>query len=400
MPLPNAAASVEFSAGIGQPTPPLALPQFKLDHVNRMTDDTGMMQHAIFTLPNRAEGYATDDNARALILTVLIERCREDQCGEQCGGFEPGTLAAPPDWPYRYLALLEHAFNPENGRFRNFLGYDRRWMERQGSEDSHGRALWALGTMSGRSAEPGLKSACLRLFEASLPVALDFYSPRACAYTLLGMEEYLRVHKEDDEALRARFTLSRRLQEMYETIRTSQWKWFENVVAYGNARLPQAMMLVGAACGSERMVAVGLESLEWLMALQSDAATGHFVPIGSHGFYRRGGERARFDQQPLEAAGAVSACLQACRVTGEERWYLHAQSAFNWFLGKNDLQLPLYDSGTGGCRDGLHPDRVNQNQGAESTLSYLMAALEMHSFRKTDSLTERENIAERQDDLP
>jgi hypothetical protein len=170
-------------------------------------------------------------------------------------------------------------------------------------------------------------------------------------------------------------------------------------VAYGNARLPQAMMLVGAACGNERMLAVGLESLDWLMALQRDAATGHFVPIGSRGFYRRGGEKARFDQQPLEAAGAVSACLQAYRVTSEERWYLEAQSAFNWFLGENDLGLSLYDSGTGGCRDGLHPDRLNQNQGAESTLSYLMAALEIHSFHKTDDLTERQNILERQDEL-
>jgi hypothetical protein len=381
MPLPNAAASVRFSAGIGQTTP-LALPQllFKLDHVNRLTDDTGMMQHATFTLPNRAEGYSTDDNARALILTVLLE---------QCNGFEAGAMAAQADWPYRYLALLEHALNPENKRFRNFLGYDRRWMERQGSEDSHGRALWAIGTLLGRSADSGLKGAGLRLFEASLPTALDFYSPRACAYTLLGAEEYLQTHEEDDDGLRVRFALSRRLLEMYETVRTSQWKWFENVVAYGNARLPQAMMLVGAACGNERMVAVGLESLEWLMELQRDAVTGHFAPIGSHGFYRRGGEKARFDQQPLEAAGAVSACLQAYGVTGEERWYLDAQSAFNWFLGENHLQLPLYDSGTGGCRDGLHLEKANQNQGAESTLSYLMAALEIHSFRKTDNLTER-----------
>src|SRR5882757_3330730 len=176
MPLPNAAASVRFSAGIGQPSP-LALPQFNLDHVNRMTDDTGMMQHATFTLPNRAEGYSTDDNARALILTVLLQQ----------RDVEPGAMAAQANWPYRYLALLEHAFNPENKRFRNFLGYDRRWMEKQGSEDSHGRALWGIGTLLGRSANSGVKGAGLRLFEASLPAASDFYSPRACAYTLLGV---------------------------------------------------------------------------------------------------------------------------------------------------------------------------------------------------------------------
>ena len=393
--MPNPAAPVQNSTGMDlrnsdpaisdQPgsdqgaMPQFKLPQFKLDHVDRLTDDTGMMQHAIFTLPNRAEGYATDDNARALILTVLLEQC--------VGKFE--AMAAMADWPFRYLALLEHAFNSENKRFRNFLGYDRRWMERQGSEDSHGRALWALGTVLGRSVDPGLKGAAQRLFDLSLPVVMDFYSPRACAYTLLGVEEYLKSDSGHPDALRARFALSRRLLEMYDAIRTSQWKWFENVVAYGNARLPQAMLVVGAACGDERMVSVGLESLEWLMGLQRDLITGHFAPIGSHGFYRRGGQKARFDQQPLEAAGAVSACLQAYRMTGEEHWYVDARSAFQWFLGENDLHRPLYDSGTGGCRDGLHPDSVNQNQGAESTLSYLMAALEIHSFAKTDNPQER-----------
>lgn len=349
------------------------LAHFKLDHVDRLTDDTGMIQHAIYTLPNRSEGYATDDNARALMLTVMLEQCR---AGEIAG------IPAQHDWPFRYLALLEHAFNPENKRFRNFLGYDRRWMERQGSEDSHGRAIWALGTLLGRSSDPGLKGAAERLFKASLPAVLEFYSPRACAYTLLGVEECLQTAQKDQEEdlLHARFVLGRRLLEMYSSIRAPDWPWFENVVAYGNARLPQAMLVVGKNSGDERMVSAGLDSLEWLMNLQRDPGSGHFAPIGSHGFYRRGGTPARFDQQPLEAAGAVSACLQAFRITGEERWYLDARSAFRWFLGANDLRLPLYDYETGGCCDGLHPERANQNQGAESTLSYLMASLEMHAF--------------------
>ena len=167
---------------------------------------------------------------------------------------------------------------------------------------------------------------------------------------------------------------------MYESIHRSDWKWFEDVVAYGNARLPQAMLLVGSACKNERMISAGLDSLEWLMDKQHCKTDGHFVPIGSQGFYHPGGEQARFDQQPIEAAGAVSACLQAFEVTHDHRWQKQAWSAFNWFLGDNDLQLPLYDSETGGCRDGLHPERANQNQGAESTLSYLMAALEMRSL--------------------
>jgi hypothetical protein len=291
-----------------------------------------------------------------------------------------------PDSSFRYLAFLEHAFNPAKGRFRNFLGYNRQWNEAEGSEDSHGRALWGLGTVLGRSRDQGLRCAAGRLFEFSLPAALEFSSPRAWAYTLLGIQEYLDSYPGDRDAQQIRSALSRRLLEMYESIRSPDWKWFENILAYGNARLPQAMLLVGSACSDDRMISAGLEALDWLLETQHCETNGHFVPIGSQGFYRQGGEKARFDQQPLEAAGAVSACLQAYRVTWDSRWRTEAWSAFNWFLGDNDLQLPLYDSTTGGCRDGLHPDRANENQGAESTLSFLMALLEMSSLPEPDSL--------------
>jgi hypothetical protein len=298
----------------------------------------------------------------------------------QAGKTESGN----PDWPFRYLAFLEHAFNPEKKRFRNFLGYNRRWKEEQGSEDSHGRALWALGTLLARSSNQGLRGATGRLFELSVPAVVEFHSPRACAYSLLGMQEYLHAYPGDRDAQRVRLALAQRLLDMYESIRRPDWKWFEDVVAYGNARLPQAMLLAGSACGNERMLSAGLDSLVWLMDAQRCQTNGHFVPVGSQGFYRRGGEQARFDQQPIEAAGAVSACLEAYRVTGDNRWRTEAWSAFNWFLGDNDLQLALYDSDSGGCRDGLHPERANQNQGAESTLSFLMALLEMHSLQQPE----------------
>jgi glycosyltransferase involved in cell wall biosynthesis len=352
------------------------LPELNLSHVNALTDDTGMLQHAIFTIPNRAEGYTTDDNARALIFTVLL-----NQLGGDSTNLSAAIAAANPDWAFRYLAFLEHAFNAKKKRFRNFLGYDRRWMEEQGSEDSHGRALWALGTVLGRSGNPGLRGAAGRLFEFSVPAIVGFHSPRACAYALLGIQEYLHAYAGDRDAERVRSALAQKLLDMYESVQRPDWKWFEDVVAYGNARLPQALLLAGSACGNEPMISAGLESLNWLMETQRCPSHGHFVPIGSEGFYRQGGERARFDQQPVEAAGAVSACLQAYRVTGDQRWRTEAWSAFNWFLGDNDLQLPLYDSATGGCRDGLHPDRANQNQGAESTLSLLMALLEMSSLQ-------------------
>jgi glycosyltransferase involved in cell wall biosynthesis len=352
------------------------LPELKLDHINALTDDTGVLQHAIFTVPNRGEGHTTDDNARALIFTVMLESLAKDEA-------KKASLPVA-DFSARYLSFLEHAFNAANGRFRNFLGYDRRWNEPVGSEDCHGRALWSLGSVLGRSNNLGLRCAAGRLFELSLPAVVEFYSPRACAYTLLGIQEYLDSYPGDRDAQKIRSVLAGRLLAIYESIRRPDWKWFENVVAYGNARLSQAMLLVGSACSDDRMVSAGLESLDWLSENQRSESNGHFVPIGSQGFYRQGGEKARFDQQPIEAAGAVSACLQAYRVTGDSRWRKEAWSAFNWFLGDNDLQLPLYDFVTGGCRDGLHPDRANENQGAESTLSSLMALLEMSALQESE----------------
>ncbi len=366
---------VQFAAAISEKSLN-QLPELKLDHVNALTDDTGMLQHAIFTIPNRAEGYTTDDNARALIFTVLLEQLGIEQFAQ--------AKSVNPDWPFRYLAFLVHAFNPEKKRFRNFLGYDHRWMEEQGSEDSHGRALWALGTLLARSTNRGLRGAAGRLFEFSLPAVVEFRSPRACAYALLGIQEYLHSYPGDRDAQRVRFALARRLLDLYESIQSPEWKWFEDVLAYGNARLSQAMLLAGSACADDGMISAGLESLNWLMETQRCETSGHFVPIGSQGFYRRDGEKARFDQQPIEAAGAVSACLEAYRVTGDSRWRRGAWSAFNWFLGDNDLQLALYDSVTGGCRDGLHPDRANENQGAESTLSFLMALLEMRALQESE----------------
>ena len=367
---------VQFSARV-TPKSLNQIPELNLNQIKRLTDDTGMFQHAIFTIPNHGEGYTTDDNARALIFTVLLAQTTKGL---------PEKDNSMLDSSARYLSFLEHAFNAGKGRFRNFLRYDRRWNEAEGSEDCHGRALWGLGTVLGRSQDQGLRSAAGRLFEFSLPVALEFSSPRAWAYSLLGIQEYLGSYPGDRDAQKVRSVLSQRLLEMYESIQRPDWQWFENVLAYGNARLPQAMLLVGSACADDRMVSAGLESLDWLLAQQRCETNGHFVPIGSQGFYRQGGDKARFDQQPIEAAGAVSACLQAYRITGDGRWRSEAWSAFNWFLGDNDLQLPLYDSVSGGCRDGLHPDRANENQGAESTLSFLMALLEMSTLQQSEQM--------------
>jgi len=348
------------------------LPPVKLDHLLRMTDHTGIVEHAVFVVPNYPEGYCTDDNARALIVAILLE------------DFGSGNSADLSELASRYLAFLWLAFDPVSRRFRNCLSYQREWQELEGSEDSHGRALWGLGTVLGRTKDAGLRGAAGRLFELAVPAAVEFKSPRACAFALLGLLEYLEAFSGDRAAVNAADALAKRLLESYQAHRAGDWKWFENVVSYSNARLPQALIRAGTRSENEVMVNAGLEALEWLASAQCCGIKGHFVPIGSHGFYSNKTEKARFDQQPIEACAAVSAFLQAYRATGKGRWRKEAWTAFNWFLGDNDLQIALYDPTTGGCRDGLHPDRANENQGAESTLSFLMALLEMRKLEEAD----------------
>jgi hypothetical protein len=348
------------------------LPAIKLDHLYRMTDHTGIVEHAVFVIPNYPEGYTTDDNARALIVAILADE------------FGASPRAGAIDLASRYLAFLWLAFDPVTKRFRNLLSYERQWQEPEGSEDSHGRALWGLGTVLGRSRDAGWRGAAGRMFEQAVPAATDFKSPRACAFALLGLQEYLDSFPGDRAALGASDTLANRLMDAYRAHLSDDWKWFENSLTYSNARLPQALIRAGTRAANEEMVSAGLESLGWLLGIQHCEVKGHFVPIGSEGFYSKTTEKARFDQQPVEACAAVSACLQAYSATGKSRWRKEAWTAFNWFLGDNDLQVALYDPTTGGCRDGLHPDRANENQGAESTLSFLMALLEMRKLEESD----------------
>ncbi len=341
---------------------PGELPPLKLDHLHRMTDDTGILQHAVFTIPKYEEGYTIDDNARALIVAIMLE---------ELGSAEAAKLSS------RYLAFVWYGFNRETGRFRNFMDYQRRWLEESGSDDSHGRTLWALGTVLGRSSTPALQRMAGLVFEDSLPAILDTTSPRAWAFALIGIHEYLRRFSGDSMVNQIRNELATRLLTLYQNSRLDDWRWYEDSLTYCNAVLSQAMLMCGQWIPNKAMTEAGLESLKWLAKLQRNEAGGHFVPIGSNGFYQRGGEHANFDQQPVEAQTMVSACLEAYRSTGDDYWLREAQCAFEWFLGRNDLNLSLYDPTTGGCRDGLHPDRPNENQGAESTLAFLQAWLEL-----------------------
>ncbi len=345
------------------------LPQPKLDHLTRMTDSIGLFQHACFTLPSYVEGYCTDDNARALLLTVLLE---ED--GEH--GPDLVRLANV------YAAFVGYAFDPKTKRFRNFMSFDRRWLEEFGSDDSHGRALWALGTCVGRSLRRDLQYWAAGMFSQALSPMAEIGSPRAWAFALLGINEYVRRLGGDRAAGSLALELGERLFQLFSATAGADWRWFEDRLAYCNAKLPQALIVSGARLEREDWVEAGLDALSWLMRLQR-SERGLFRPIGSNGFYVRGSEPAYYDQQPIEAQASLSACLAAYRITSDARWLAQARACFDWFFGKNDLGLSLYDPTSGGCRDALQVDRTNQNQGAESTLAYLLSLLELRLFEAT-----------------
>jgi glycosyltransferase involved in cell wall biosynthesis len=342
---------------------PRELPELKLDHLFRMTDSTGVFQHAVFGVPNFSEGYCTDDNARAFILAVLLAELGED----------PGRLRG---MATTCAAFLHHAFDTTSKRFHNHMSFDRRWADSQGSEDCQGRALWALGVAVGRSPLRCFQMVAGQLFAQALPALTEFTSPRAWAFGLIGIHEYLGRLSGDSFVNQTRDKLTHRLMELLSRNAKPDWCWFEEELSYDNAKLSQALILSGRATGNAVVFERGLHTLRWLNDLQI-SGKGHFQPIGSNGFYRRGGMRANFDQQPIEAQAMVSACLEAYRATSDPWWYEQAQRAFDWFLGWNDLGLELYMPESGGCGDGLHVDRVNGNQGAESTLAFLLSLAEM-----------------------
>ena len=354
-------------------------PELNLDHLNRMTDYTGIFQHANLIAPNLAEGYCTDDNARALVLATMLTRLEEAPKRVR-------TLATT------YAAFLDYAFDAKTGRFHNFLGADRHWLDVHGSEDSHGRAIWALGAAVGRSPHWSSQTMARRLFEEALPAVVDFTSPRAWAFTLIGIHEYLRHLKGDCLAGDLREDLTGRLVTIFDNIAGPEWIWFEDGLTYDNAKLPHALIVSGRATGQSAVYERGMRALRWLVGVQT-SRQGRLRPIGSNGFYRRNGPRADFDQQPIEAQSTVSACLAAFRATSDLSWYDQAQLAFDWFLGWNDLGQELYSPQTGGCCDGLHADRSNENQGAESTLAFLLSLAEMRLTQTAAAGIRRDGLA-------
>ena len=346
----------------------LSLPDIHLKHLFDLSDDTGILQHATFTVPNRSEGYCVDDNARALLLTCYLENSSYHSP-------EVSKLQGT------YQSFIVASYNQETGRFRNFLSYERKWLEQSGSEDSHGRSLWALGSVVSRCKDKGRRDAATSLFEQGLPALGAMTSPRAWAYSILGLCEFMNTFPRCSLAQTAMDTFATRLLRQYDASKSLDWPWFEQSLTYANGRLSQALIVAGSVLNNSRMLETGLHSLKWLLDIQT-SEQGYFAPVGTNGFYHRGGAKADFDQQPIEAWSAVSACLSASKYTSEPTWRQEAHKAFSWFSGENILGRRVYDQESGGCHDGLHPNRVNRNQGAESTLSFLCSLCELQELQR------------------
>ena len=349
------------------PAESLSAPPQQLSHFLSMCDDTGLLQHAICSVPDRSHGYCVDDNARALLVACALNAPGEQRLSE--------TLTS------RFAAFVQHAWNPAHKRFRNFMSFDRRWLEDLGSEDSHGRTLWALGECARSDANESRRQWAASLFVEALAVTEHFSSPRAWAFALLGLDAYCLTLPKNAYARESRHLLADRLMALLSSVETKEWVWFEEGLSYDNARLPQALIVTGTTISAPSYVAAGLRSLRWLMTLQT-SREGIFRPVGSESFGDKRAPPSAFDQQPLEATAAISACLAAWRADGDVKWKEDAARAFSWFLGTNDLSTPLVDVETGSCRDGLHPERANENRGGESVVSYLLSLAEIRQLAR------------------
>ena len=369
--LPTAAVRFEPEAAWRGGHP---IPEISIGHFLSMCDSTGLLQHAVHSVADRSHGYCIDDNARALIFA--------------CALGNPGEVRLPEKLTARFAAFVQHAWNRDTHRFRNFMSYERRWLEESGSEDSHGRTLWALGECVRSDTSASRRQWAASLFEMALPAVEEFRSPRAWAFTLLGLDAYCAAGARGPAVINRRTLLADRLMSLLARVQTPDWVWFEDGLAYDNARLAQALTLTGLATNIPSYIEAGLRSLRWLMTLQTSPA-GFFRPVGTESFELNRKPPKMFDQQPVEAAATISACLAAWRVNSDSEWADGAMRAFRWFLGDNDLALRLVDPATGGCSDGLHPDRASENQGAESVLSYLIGLTEIRKFLRAGMKADR-----------
>ena len=346
----------------------------RLDGVMRATDSCGIHQHSCYGITNRAHGYCIDDNVRGLL---LVQRFRKlGAVGHQIDQLER-----------TFAAFVQHAWNPDTRRFRNFMGYDRTWLEAIGSEDSNGRAYWALGETALLASDPQLRLWAAELAKQVGPAMGELQSLRARCFSILGARALLDVASDDQVALNILISSAENVMERLQTHGHKSWTWFEPTLSYDNARLPQALIAAGQLMGRPDWVSGGLDALAWLGDVQT-APHGHFRAIGSDTGSILYAPPTPFDQQPIEACATVDAALAAFHATGQSKWMMMAKAAHGWFYGENDLGLALSD-GQGGCYDGLSPTGLNKNQGGESILALQMANAAMMQARLADTLQER-----------
>ncbi len=336
----------------------------RLDAVERMTDRTGMLQHSIFAIPDRNHGYCVDDNCRALMLMHRVT----------------GDIAQRADeLAETYAAFVQHAWNADAGRFRNFMGFDRGWLESVGSEDSFGRSLWSLGVTVAEARSGEMRNWGLHLFDQVAPHARALKSPRTLAFAILAADAVLDVRPGHAVAAAIVTDFGAQLHRLIRRERRPDWIWFESVLSYDNARLPEALIRAGKRLRNPAMSDDGFAALAWLDGVQTNPL-GQFRAVGTDSFGRAYAFPELFDQQPLEAWATIDAMLLAYRLTGEDRWKAAAIRAWQWYLGENDIGLPIGIPETGGCFDGLMSDRTNRNQGAESILAFQFASCAMARF--------------------
>ncbi|MES2021377.1 MAG: glycosyltransferase family 4 protein [Pseudomonadota bacterium] len=334
--------------------------------VERMSDSTGMLQHSIYSVPDRRHGYCIDDNARALMLVSQMPTMDEGERDK---------------WMTIYASFLQYAWNPEARRFRNFMNFDRTWCEDFGSEDSNGRTLWALGVTARDAQLAKHRDWAVSMFDMTASLSLELGSPRAHAFAMLGAAAILDAFPGHALARTILARFGEELCGLLEEARRPQWEWFEIVLAYDNARLPEALIRAGQALGREDMVACGLSTLDWIVGKQT-SPDGRFRAVGSESFGRVYAEPLQFDQQPLEAQATIDACGAAFDASHNVRWVEEAYRAYRWYLGQNDLDLPLATAQDGGCFDGLMPTGLNRNQGAESILALQLSGCTISGLAK------------------
>jgi hypothetical protein len=341
----------------------LQLSPIKLDYLASITDETGIVQHAKFATPNRREGYTTDDNARALIVCTRHNGLN--------GSSETAKLADV------YLSFLYH-MQMKDGRLHNLLSYDRRFLDDVGSDDSLGRALWACGCVINSNLDEEKKLLSKEVFDKALPHALNSTSPRAKAFAVLGLSQYQRSYPKDQALSGRMIELIEQLLKLYERESSADWHWFEAYLTYCNSRLPQALFEGYERIRDEDYLQVAKESCNFILKVQM--SNGVFVPVGNKGWYQKGGLRAMYDQQSVEASCMVETAVAAFQATRKSHFRTVARTVFAWYLGKNTKGLSVYNPNTGGCYDGLNPDGLNLNQGAEATVTYLLARLELETI--------------------